>query len=341
MKEPKVTRLKSGSYRTRLRIGGQDISITRLTKEECRDAALELKTAHKLGKRGLTPKEVQNLTLKEVMEKYIQANRAVLSPSTVRSYSIYARTRFTSYQNCRLKDIPWQQAINDELEECSPKTLRNSWALIRPALELVGYPVPKVKLPQCPVQDLAFLSPDEIKLFCQAIRGKPYEIPCLLMLHGLRLSEVLGLDWSNIDLKNNLITVSGAMVRGPEGMTSKRTNKNQSSTRKLPIMIPRLSEALEAATRDSGPVVSNHPSVLLDDVKRACKAAGVTEVSCHGLRRSFASLGYYLKIPERQLMSWGGWSDYTTMHKVYIKLSAAAENEEAKKVSDFFKTSTK
>ena len=125
------------------------------------------------------------------------------------------------------------------------------------------------------------------------------------------------------------------------GLTQKKTNKNQSSTRKLPIMIPRLSEALEAATRNSGPVVSNHPSVLLDDVKRACKAAGVTETSCHGLRRSFASLGYYLKIPERQLMSWGGWSDYTTMHKVYIKLSAAAENEEAKKVSEFFKTSTK
>ena len=341
MKEPKPSRLPSGAWRVRLRLGGEDISFTDYDKQTVIDQALEYKTNYRLGKRNLTAREAGNLTLKEVMEKYVKANKAVLSPSTVRSYEAYIKHRFPTYQDSRLKDIDWQQAINDELEDCSPKTIRNAWALIRPSLELAGYPVPKVKLPQVPVKHLSFLSPSEIKLFCQAIEGKPYEIPCLLMLHGLRLSEVLGLDWANIDLKNNLITVSGAKVRGPEGLTQKKTNKNQSSTRKLPIMIPRLSEALQAATRNSGPVVSNHPSVLLDDVKRACKAAGVTETSCHGLRRSFASLGYYLKIPERQLMSWGGWSDYTTMHKVYIKLSAAAENEEAKKVSEFFKTSTK
>jgi integrase len=137
-------------------------------------------------------------------------------------------------------------------------------------------------------------------------------------------------------LEHGTITVHGAIVPGPSGPVAKDQNKNRSSTRKVPIMIPRLSEALKACEKEEGLVVPQAPCTLLGDVKRACRIAGITEVTAHGLRHSFASLCYRQGVNERQTMSWGGWSDYHTMHKIYIRLAAVAETEAKNLVSSFF-----
>lgn len=341
MKEPKITRLKSGNYRTRLRIGGEDLSITRSTSEECKAAALEIKSEYLLGRRNAATKATKELTLSEVQERYIKHCRATLSPSTLRSYEIYSRTRWPDYQQTKLKDLSFQEMIDDELAEKSPKTVRNGWSLARSALEYVGFPVPKVRLAQAPVAEISFLEPEEIKLFCNALEGRTYEIPALLLLHGLRLSEMRGLTWQDVDLKHGVLNVKGALVRGPDGNVKKPQNKNETSTRPVPIMIPRLLELLKAADGKEGPVVVIGANTMLDDVKRACKRAGVTEVTCHGLRHSFASLCYYLEIPERQIQEWGGWKDRTTLHRIYIRLTAAGKNEATAKVTSFFEEQKK
>ena len=336
MKEPKPVLLPSGSWRVRLRLGGEDLSVTMPTKEECRAAALEIKTAHRLGKRTAASKAAKELTLKEVQEKYIEKNKAVLSPSTLRAYKIYAKKRFPEYQQTKLKDLDFQQVIDDELDLKSEKTVENAWALLRPSLEAVGYPVPKVRLAPVPINEIAFLQPSEITTFCDALIGRSYEIPALMLLHGLRLSEMRGLTWDNIDLKNGVMTVKGALVRGPDGEVNKKQNKNATSTRPVPIMIPRLLELLKAADSKAGPVVVIGAGTMLEDVKRTCKRAGVTEVTCHGLRHSFASLCYYLEIPERQIQEWGGWKDRATLHRIYIRLTAAGQSEAQTKVTSFF-----
>ena len=336
MKEPKPQKLPSGNYRVRLRLGDEDISITRATPEECRAAALEVKTEYKLGKRIAASKEARELTLKEVQDRYIEKNKAVLSPSTLRAYKIYAEKRFPAYQKTKLKDLDFQQVIDDELDLKSEKTVKNAWGLLRTSLEAAGYPVPKVRLDPVPVNEIPFLQPAEIAPFCDALAGRSYEIPALMLLHGLRLSEMRGLTWGNIDLKNGVMTVKGALVRGPDGDVNKKQNKNATSTRPVPIMIPRLLELLKAADSKAGPVVVIGAGTMLDDVKRACKRAGVTEVTCHGLRHSFASLCYYLEIPERQIQEWGGWKDRATLHRIYIRLTAAGQSEAQAKVTSFF-----
>jgi len=336
MKEPKPVLLPSGNWRVRLRLGGEDLSVTMATKDECKAEALRIKTEYKLGKREAVSKAAKELTLKEVQERYIEKNKAVLSPSTLRSYKIYAKTRFPEYQKTKLKDLDFQQVIDDELDLKSEKTVKNAWALLRPALEAAGYPVPKVRLAPVPINEIPFLQPSEIVPFCDALVGRSYEIPALMLLHGLRLSEMRGLTWDNIDLKNGVMTVKGALVRGPDGEVNKKQNKNATSTRPVPIMIPRLLKLLKTADSKAGPVVVIGAGTMLDDVKRACKRAGVTEVTCHGLRHSFASLCYYLEIPERQIQEWGGWKDRATLHRIYIRLTAAGQSEAQAKVTSFF-----
>ena len=70
--------------------------------------------------------------------------------------------------------------------------------------------------------------------------------------------------------------------------------------------------------------------------KECRREAGVTVVGNHGLRHSFASLGYHLGISERQLMELGGWSDYQTMHKIYIRVAQSSEEAAKNKISEFF-----
>lgn len=337
MKIPEAKKLKSGNYNITLRLDGECISITRSTAAQCRQEAQLIKSEYLAGRRQKISADAKQMTLREVQERYVEKYKTALSPSTVRSYTIYYKNRFKDYQNKKLPDITWQEAINKELNGSSQKTVKNAWSLICASLKDVKYPIPEVKLAQVPVNEIAFLQPEEIIPFCEAVRGRPYEIPCLLMLHGLRLSEVRGLKWENVDLVNNTITIKESLVRGESGNVTKNTNKNRSSSRTVPLMIPQLITALNAVDDKTGAVVSIGATTILDDVKRACHRAGVTEVTPHGLRHSFASLCYYLKdIPDRQIQIWGGWRTPDTLHKVYIRLTAAGQSEAKDSFTKFF-----
>ena len=338
MKVPKAKKLPSGNWNIRLRLGGEEVSITRSSEPACKQEAQLVKAEYLAGRRATIPQGVKEMTLHDAVSRYITRSRATLSPATVRSYESYLRARFKKYIYKTLPEIDWQRMINDELEVVSEKTVKNVWSLFRTAVEATGYPVPKVRLAKVPVRDLPWLQPDEILLFCEAVRGRPYEIAALLELHGLRLSEVKGLQWNKVDLKRDRITVQGAMVRGPEGNVLKKTNKIDESTRVVPIMIPQLHAALAAVPEKqrAGLVVKQGAGTLLDDVKRTCSRAGITVTGNHGLRRSFASLCYDRGINEEQLKAWGGWRDYQTMHKIYIKLAAASERDAQNRVKAFF-----
>ena len=331
---PKPKKQPSGNWFVRLRLGGESIPITAPSERECYNAALSAKTAYITQGKKLEVRP--GISLYQLYEKYIFSYSTVLSPATIRGYMICLRNRFKAYQQMPVGDIPWQRMIDNELKACSEKTVKNAWGLVHASLKLAGYPVPNVKLAAAPVREIAFLEPEEILQFCEAVKGRSYEIPALLALNGLRVSEIKGLTWANIDLKRNLIHVRGAYVPGVNGNVKKETNKNKTSTRDVPILIPQLQDALKNAKKANGVIVPVSEQNLLRDVKRACRRASITEVTTHGLRHSFASLGYYLKIPERQLMLWGGWANYHTMHKIYIRVSALAEQESRQTVTSFF-----
>ena len=335
MKIPKVEQLPSGNYFCRLRVNDVSIPITAETQTEC-ELLATLKKAELLAGKSHVQHTPKDTTLKEAMAKYLEKRKKTLSPSTLRSYTSYSKTRFADYRDLPLARIPWQQMIDDELQTASEKTVKNAWALVVPSLNNIGYPVPNISLRQPVVKDLNFLQPEEIKPFCEALNGRSYEIPALLALHGLRLSEIRGLDWANVDLKNKLIFVQGARVRGLNGDVDRTQNKNRTSSRYVPIMIPKLANLLESVPDKSGKVAVIGSNTLLDDVKRTCRRAGVTECTVHDLRRSFASLCFYLQIPSKQIQEWGGWKDDVVLNKIYIKLSNSMKTESKNKFENFF-----
>lgn len=340
MKVPEPRKLKSGTWFCQLRLGGESITVSARSAKECKAQAAIIKAEYLAGRQP-TPKatpSAADLTLKQCVDAYIERYKKALSPSTVRGYEKTIARRFKAYHDRIAAKIDFQQMVNDEIGEVSEKTVQNAWGLVASSMRDAGLVVPSVKLPKVPVKEIPFLQPEEIKPFCKAAAGTKVEIPALLELHGLRRSEALALEWKDIDLKRKLIHIRGAVVKDSDGKyVKKATNKNRTSTRTIPIMIPQLIDAFKAVGDKNGRVVTISGDAMNAGVKRACERAGVTVVTNHGLRHSFASLGYHLGISERQLMQLGGWADYHTMHKIYIRVSESSEKAAENKIADFFK----
>ena len=104
-------------------------------------------------------------------------------------------------------------------------------------------------------------------------------------------------------------------------MVFKNQNKSEESSRNVPILIPELKQAIERDRKPFGPVMSCSRSYFLDHVHRICQENNITDVTIHGLRHSFASLAYHLQIPEQIAMEIGGWSDLSTMRKIYTHIA--------------------
>lgn len=335
MKTPTATKLPSGMWRCRVMVDGKTVSVTKPTKKEAEDAAALLKVEHRNGiKNSATG---GNITLGNAIENYIKSRENVLSPSTVHGYRNIARNRFQSAMNTPLDKIRWQTVINTESRIASPKTIKNSFGLIRSVYTENMIELPPVRLPAPEVKEKLFLSPEQIPLFVEACHGNKSEIGCLLALSGLRRSEIYGLTWDDINLEQGVIHVHASLLVDDDNNTILRQqNKTVSSTRMVPIMIPALREALEAVPDKTGAVVTDHIGRLRKRITVICTSADLPDIGVHGLRHSFASLCYSLGIDEITCQRLGGWADYQTMRKIYTHLAESDRLKNIDKLSRFF-----
>ena len=340
MKIPQPRKLPSGAWNVRVQIDGKTHSITKPTEKECLAEATALKAGLKTAALNPTRK-----TLFKAMDDYIEARQNVLSPSTIRGYRAIQRTRFNQYLTrdiTKTTQEQWQRIVNLEAKTCSAKTLKNAWGFVSAVIEETTGRRYSVRLPQVIPNDLPFLTAEQIPLFLNAIKGKNCEIGALLALSSLRRSEILALRWEDIDLDNGCIYVHGAAVHDEKGnLIQKKENKNKTSRRTIPFILPQLRQAIETTDKKGIYVITGNPNQLWQSINRICRREGLPEVGVHGLRRSFASLAYHLGISEEVAMRTGGWSDYTTMRKIYTKVSQKDIQDQADMYTNFFETVTK
>lgn len=328
--EPKKT--PSGKWRIQLRAEGE--SVTEDTAAKCVAKARAIRAGFIEQKKKTGAK----LSLGDAIDTYISNTDNLFSPATKRGYSIIRRNRFQAYMDVDIKTFTdWQAMVNDEKKLCSTKTLHNAWGLVSAVLNFNKITPPKVKLSQVIVPDQPWLTYEQIPLFCKAIYGEPCELGALLALSSLRRSELCAVTPGHVAVDGSSVLVSGAIVPDENNtFVHKDENKTQQSRRTVPVFIPRLRELLCAMDRDCDFIVSMHPDTLRKRVNAICKKAGLPEVGLHGLRRSFASLGHHLGLSEQEVMAIGGWEDYQTVHKHYLKLSAKDHLRGHKKMERYY-----
>lgn len=339
MKIPQPRKLPSGAWNVRVQIDGKTHSITKPTEKECLAEATALKAGIKAAAQNPAKK-----TLSKAMDDYIEARANVLSPSTIRGYRIVQRCRFQQYMNrdiSKMTQDQWQRAVNLEAKTCSAKTLKNAWGFTSSVIAETTGNRYTVRLPQVVANDLPFLTAEQIPVFLKGIAGDPCEIGALLALSSLRRSEIFAIRWEDIDLENNCIYVHGSAVHDENGkLIQRKENKNRSSRRTIPFILPQLRTAIERTEKNGEYVFTRGEHFLMRNVNRICKDCNIPEVGTHGLRRSFASLAYHLGISEEVAMRTGGWSDYTTMRKIYTKVSQKDIKDQAEIYTNFFETVT-
>nr|DAR58244.1 MAG TPA: Integrase [Caudoviricetes sp.] len=334
IKVPEPEQLPSGNWRIYLRAEKQ--SVTESTKEKCITRAKAIRAGF-IEEHKRIPKNA--LTLRQAIEAFMSTNENALSPATIRGYDIICRHRFPEKIDEPLEATTgWQEAIDAARKKYSPKTVYNSWGLVREIMTENNITPPKVRLPQKRHAEKEWLTYDQISSFLDALKGKRCESGALFALHSLRRSEIFGLSWDDIDLKKGRIHVRGAMVQDKNNVyIKKKETKNTSSTRTIRIMIPRLKEVLNRQ-KDTGlsPVLST-PNSLTQSINRVCAAANLPEIGTHGLRHSFASLGFHLGLSELEVQEIGGWRDHNTVHKIYLHLAKQDRLNAENKMEEFYK----
>lgn len=82
MKVPEPRKLSSGKWFIQLRLGGESISVSHFDKAKCIKEAQALKAEYLAGKRKPAEPVVDSLTLKAVVERFIEHRTNILSPSS-------------------------------------------------------------------------------------------------------------------------------------------------------------------------------------------------------------------------------------------------------------------
>ena len=324
-----VPRKKGNKFVSQIMVGEERVFISANTEEEYYAKARAVKTEQieikKTSPRG---------SLGKVIDNYLYSVDSVLSPSTIKAYKSIRKTRFQDYMKTDITRIDFQRMVNLEAKVVKPKTLANAWRLVTASLRYAKWDIPPVNLPKIPKAERPWLDYQQIETFLQAIRGEDCELAALLALNGLRRSELLHLTDKDIDVDRGLIFVRGASVYNDKGQfVSKDTNKNATSQRTVHIVIPRLTELLRGKT---GILVTTKPNTTYVQVNRICRDVGLPEVGVHGLRHSFASLGWHLHMDALTIQREGGWANSDTVQKVYTHLAAQDANADIGNMVAFY-----
>ncbi len=124
----------------------------------------------------------------------------------------------------------------------SPKTVKNTHGVLKNALEqavnwgkLPRNPADSVNLPRQKKKEMKVLSPEEAKIFVDAIVDSRWKaLFSLLIATGMRPSEALGLKWKDIDFDNERVIINRSLTR-VNGKWSLEETKTAHSRRTIPL----------------------------------------------------------------------------------------------------------
>ena len=313
---PAARQLPSGTWTCRVRVGGQDISVTRPTKAEAQAEAMAVK--HGL-KAPDTPRVT--MTLAEAYAAYLTSREGVLSPSTVAGYKRLARNTFQRLMPMQLSAIT-PELIQREISAMtkskkSPKYIANAEGLLSSVLKQ-SMPEKQFSLHLPPKRKPNLRQPDdkEVGAIMAAFRGSAVELPVLMALWmGMRLSEILGARHEDID--GGKLHICRAVVLDENNQpVEKDSAKTYAGDRW--VSVPGYIAQLIAATgRDSGPLVTFSGAAIYKRFVRTLDQAGIPRCRFHDLRHINAAVMVRLGVDSKYAQERNGWASDRMYKQVY------------------------
>ena len=258
------------------------------------------------------------------MEEYVKLN---LKYNTYENYRFTIKNHINGYLGKKkLTDLSpalLQNFINAEFKKgYSKKTMTITHSVLKNALNMAVYPwglikqnpmlyvkIPKYEARPTTKKDLKIISLEDFDHMLEITpEGHPFYIPLNIGFYtGMRVGEVCGLTWDDVDFSNGTITVEKQMVKN-DGAWVYGTPKTSSSNRTifigqtlLAILKKHKKQQLEnrmkygklyidsnaVCTKEDGELVT--PSVVKWNTKRISNALSLS-FNFHSLRHTHATL---------------------------------------------------
>ncbi|MDU1412706.1 MAG: site-specific integrase [Clostridium sp.] len=310
-----------------------------------------------------------------------------LKPSSFeRYYSIYLKyiksnPRLHDCDLTKLKTTTLQKYYNTLIEEgVKPSTVNTVNRYFKPCLNeavkqdyIIKNPCLYVSLPknhsvledEDPNKKVICLSLEEQQRFIEYIKGHENEALFLLALGtGLREGELLGLKWSDIDMKGLKLKVRRSIKRVPviDEITNKKrtyeiveqTPKTKNSIRTVPVpskIIPVLKKhkALQNKIKlENGDIWLDNNYVFCTDIgapidskkplrqfQSILKKLDIKPMKFHALRHTYATRLIEKGAKPSNVMELMGHSDIATTY-IYVHATEEGKEEEVKKLNSLF-----
>lgn len=284
--------------------------------------------------RDTSPNSFTSATLGEWLDMCLEVYmKNSLKQSTYVSYEGYIRIHLKPARgNLQLKEITprlLQEFYNYKVavEGLSPKTAVNINLFLHKALSFAvneGYipnnPASGVNLPQGPKPQIEILTRDEQARLIQASYRHRYGVFIRLVLFtGIRMGELLGLRWEDVDVQSGMLHIQRTLNRlnkknrptapgEPKTEIVIQTPKSQNSIRSIPLLPAVVQDLMGWKTvqqsdrqaagesyADSGMIVTNplggymEPRTFKDQYNQILELAGLRHFTFHAIRHTFAS----------------------------------------------------
>lgn len=249
----------------------------------------------------------------------------------------------------------------------SPKTIKNVHGCLSSALKqaqqiryIKDNPATGCKLPkrddEASVDSIKPLSGEEIATLTEAIKGKPYELIYLFALNtGMRLSEILGLQWQRVNLKTGEIVIDRQLAVSrragdPRRITPTKTRNKRTiiAPRSVLALLERQQKMQLTWRLAAGPVWDNPDNLVFTDeigtsishssiehrFRTLADRAGLQGHVFHDLRHTFAVEMLRAGTDIETISKWLGHFDPGFTLRVYADVTpdmrqAAADRLEA------------
>lgn len=376
MKEPiRKVKLKDGTIRYRLVVdiglddNGKRQQLTR-TFDKLREARAELSRIRHETDKGTFVKPA-DVTVNEYLDEYFVGATRGRRESTKVSY----RDAFRPVRE-RLGNRKLQSVTKADIENLvdwmltsgrkrggkpgtglGARSVRLTLGRLKAAFEmavdegkLVRNVVKLVTPPEYTPKERETWSKAEVRKFLRTAAATRLHAAWRLSLYGLRRGEVLGLRWSDIDLKAATLTVNQARVLVDYKVRIEEP-KSHNGKRTLPLdddLVAALVELRKRQAKESesaGPaygasleeldwyvagdeyVVTDelgiplHPESYSDEFTRMLKRAGLSKIRLHDSRHTTLSLMEKAGVPISIISKWAGHYDSSFTMKTYVHAS--------------------
>ena len=332
---------KRGGWQVDIRLklpDGKEVRERKLLKTVSRS------TAHRWGQdrerhfvlHGLPKPTKEVPTLEEFAQRFLdghaRANRQ--KPSGIAAKETILNRHLIPMLGSRRLDTITTESVQDlkrELRMKSPKTVNNVLTvigvLIKKAVEwgVIEKMPCAIRLLAVPTPSMAFHDFDDYERLVEAAARLEPDTSLIVLLGGdagLRLGEILALEWTDVDFHKGQLCVEHSQWKGH------LTTTKGGRLRHVP-MTERLAMAMKAHRHLRGKQVLVQPSgepltmkIVQSRVGRAALMAGVRP-GVHILRHTFCSRLAMLGAPARAIQELAGHQDLKTTQR-YMHLSPAA-----------------